>query len=294
LWVACTDVDPLAPTVQIVDGSYEAPRADDPAYGPFLLQLAVDLRIDVVVPLTDPDAYLLAQRRSDFEARGIRVCAVNPAFAEVIDDKWATMEYFVNLGVPAPRAWLLPHEEQLELPTVLLKPRRGSAGKGIMRVDPALIGEVPTGYLIQEEVEGIEITIDTFHAVDGRCVSLSLRERLEVRSGEVAKARTVVDDEIAEYAIQLTEALRPIGMVTSQCFKTVDGPRFIEINGRAGGGLPLSIAAGSGSVELLLQLLQGVDIGVMRRSVTGTYMTRYDSQFFLDVAPTFTNRLPVP
>ena len=78
VWIAATDVDPLAPAMTVADHSVRAPLYRSVGYVDFLLELAERHGISVVVPLTDPDARLLALHRADFEARGVIACAVEP------------------------------------------------------------------------------------------------------------------------------------------------------------------------------------------------------------------------
>jgi len=278
-----TDIDELAPALNEVDVAVLAPRSTADGYDDFLLEACARHEIDLVVPLTDPDARLLADRRSGFEAAGLVVAAVSPSAAEVIDDKWRTVEYFAECGVSSPQSWLeVPNAEPSK--QLLIKPRRGSAGQGIVPITTGYDGVIPKGAFVQEVVRGSEVTIDAFCMPDGSCASVAMRERLEIRAGEVSKARTVFHEDVEEDVLRIVPGLGAIGPITLQCFLTETGPQFIEINGRAGGGIPLSIHAGSRSDELLFQLRNGGS--TVYRPAVDIYMTRYDDQFFSQGKPT--------
>ena len=114
-----------------------------------------------------------------------------------------------------------------------------------------------------------------------------MRERIEVRAGEVAKARTVWIEGLVDHARCIPEQLGAVGPMTSQCILSSSGPQFIEVNGRAGGGLPLAIEAGSGSADLLIEMGLDVSSGDGWRARPGCYMTRFDDHFFSDGLPAF-------
>jgi carbamoyl-phosphate synthase large subunit len=85
------------------------------------------------------------------------------------------------------------------------------------------------------------------------------RRRIEVRAGEVSKGQVVKNAHIMSQAARLVEALGAgPGVITIQLFLTSDGKvKFIEINPRFGGGVPLSIKAGANFPKWILQEVLG-------------------------------------
>ena len=53
--IIATDVDPLAPTLHMVDLSFVVPRVDSPEYAPMLVEICRRENVDAVFPLIDPD-----------------------------------------------------------------------------------------------------------------------------------------------------------------------------------------------------------------------------------------------
>ena len=237
------------------------------------------------MPLSDPDARLLALNRGLLEDTGAVVSAVSPESAEIVDDKWETFLFLSRIGIRTPTTWLDEDHRPEDVGTYLLKPRRGSAGKGIQVVRPGASAFIPEGYLAQELADGPEITVDLACDQDGQVIGVGMRERLEVRAGEVSKSRTIVNAEVEEAAVLIASNLNAVGFLTAQCFATNDGPVFIEVNGRIGGGAPLSIQAGYAGDEALCRLFRPAT-SARELAAVDHFMTRYDDQFFSTGMPT--------
>ena len=109
------------------------------------------------------------------------------------------------------------------------------------------------------------------------------RERIEVRSGEVAKGITMYDEKMTKTCIQIAEALGGKGQITIQCIMKNGSPRFTEINARFGGGTPLGIASGCDAPRWLLAQAAGlpVDVPPIGSYKLGLHVTRFDNSFFL-------------
>jgi len=286
--IVATDIDPLAPALQVADSVYLVPPIDDPDYIPALKQLIVAEEIDLVFPLLDHDIPALAEHREELEALGATVPVVSAEAAALTRDKWQTSRFFTSLGVPVPQSWIPETLPQENLPFPLfVKPRSGSAGKNTYRVESMedlryALGQVRQP-VIQEYIPGAEITNDVVCSFEGEVWAVVSRKRIEVRWGEVAKGVTVFDPEIQKYCVDIARGLNARGPITVQCILG-DGPLFTEVNARYGGGHPLSIAAGAASPTWYLAKAAGmiVEPKALGTYQTGLYMTRYDDSFFLD------------
>ena len=140
---------------------------------------------------------------------------------------------------------------------LVVKPRFGSAGIGVAIVHDELElawrrggGEV----VVQTVAAGVEHTIDALVDRAGRCVCAVPRRRIEVRAGEVSKAR---DRALAgARARPRPTCAQPLpgayGAITIQAFldETADELAVIELNARFGGGYPLG-ARGRGRLPPL-------------------------------------------
>ena len=287
--VIVTDINPLAPSFQAADLSFEVPPFTDPGYVPALLEIVKRSRVKLVFPLIDPDIPILAAHKRQFESLGVKVMTPDADGADVARDKWETHQLFRSLGIPAARSWL-PADLRKTKPQfpLFIKPRRGSAGQGAFRVEEERQLEFFLTYvddpIIQECLPGPEITSDVICSAQGEVWAIVSRRRIETRAGEVAKGVTVWDEPIARHCITAAKGIRAAGPVTIQCILRDGKPFFPEINARFGGGCPLGIAAGANSPKWYLAEAAGkkVKIPPMGKYLQNLYMTRYDESFFVE------------
>lgn len=286
--IVAVDIDPLAPALREADRVHILPRLTDERYIPALAEVVRRERIDLVFPLIDPDVPVLAGARSVLEAEGARVVALSEESASTAADKLLTYRLFRDLGVETAQTWL-PHEclaANLQFP-VFIKPRYGSAAVSTFKVDDGhqllFFARYVPDAVVQEYLPGPEITNDVICDFDGEVMGVVSRQRIEVRSGEVAKGKTVHDPEIIKSCVEIARALDARGPITVQCIMRDETPYFTEVNARFGGGVPLSIAAGVPSPKWMLALAAGIGfdvppLGDYRRDF---YMTRFDTSLFV-------------
>lgn len=286
--IVAVDIDPLAPTLQVADRFHLVPRVDSSEYVPAIAEICRREAVSAVFPLIDPDIPVLASRRPEIEGTGAKLAVVPMEAVEIVKDKWRTTEFFRCLGLRTPRSWTADQcdPSRLNYP-VFIKPRGGSASKHTYRVNSErelrfFLEYVPNP-IIQELLDGPEITTDVVFDFEGSVLGIVSRKRIEVRAGEVSKAVTVRDDRIIAGCVEVARRLPAIGPITVQCMMHQGEPYFTEINARFGGGVPLGIAAGVDAPALLLAGLAGHPfdsprIGSFR---TGLFMTRFDDSFML-------------
>ena len=282
------DVDPLAPAMHEVDHAYLVPPTAGGAWISTLRGICEWHDVSLIVPLVDGDIPTLAEHRRELESTGARVVLAPDEAVAITADKLLTYRFFRDLGAPTPATWLTEEarSEVSEFP-VIVKPRFGSAGKGVVTARDRRELEFFVGYVhdavVQEYLPGPEITNDVFCALDARVLSVVSRQRIEVRWGEVAKGRTIYDAEIGGYCRMIAEALRAVGPITVQCILRDGRPHFTEVNPRFGGGVPLGIAAGVPSPRWLLELAAGrhVTAPPLGSYRTDLYLTRFDQSLMM-------------
>jgi carbamoyl-phosphate synthase large subunit len=299
--IVAVDIDPLAPALQEADRAFIVPPLDHPGYVTALVECCREQGIDLVFPLIDPDVPVLADQREALAAAGARAMAVPPDAARTAADKRATAQLFERLGVPSPVWWTGEDALAADLAfPVFVKPRFGSAGEhaNAARDRAELefwLRSVPEP-IVQEHLPGAEVTSDVLCLEDGEVAAVCSRQRIEVRSGEVAKGVTVHDQRIVDRCAQIAEALEARGPITVQCLLRDGEPLFTEVNARFGGGAPLGFAAGMRSPHWLLAHAAGRDVELppLGSYQVGLYMTRFDESFFVaeeDRAELARNRL---
>ncbi len=254
------DATRLSPGMHCVDKAHLVSRISSGRYIDDLLGLIRKRRIDLLIPLLDPELPLLADAVDRFAERGCRALVSSPRVISICTDKLATYEALRDARIDTPKTWLwkeIAARKRHRFP-YFLKPRAGSAGVGNHvirdRTELDTFGRSVPDAIVQEFVHGIEHTMDVYTGLDGQPRCVVPRRRLEVRTGEVSKALIVKDQGIMAVGAHVVETLGGCrGVVTVQCIVTARGTiRVIEINPRFGGGAPLAIHAGANFPKWIL------------------------------------------
>jgi carbamoyl-phosphate synthase large subunit len=259
--IVAADRSSLAPALYLADEGVLVPSGDDLNYVETLLKICRRREIGLVIPLADRELETVARARDRFGAAGIQVLVSSPHIVEICRDRRRTLEFLKAAGLATPE--IFSCEEAPEGPfSFFRKPRYGSRGQEAHFVShrpgtagmPSPDGETPAvqrahgaGGLIREYVKGNEFAVDVYAGLDGVPRLAVPRQRLEVRDGEVSKARTVRHPEIIRRSMQLIEALAGcVGVVTIRCVLAADDEvQFIKVTPRFGDGVLLAIRAGA-------------------------------------------------
>ncbi len=286
--VIAGDCDALAPSLYLADEAARLPRIASEGYIPALLDLVEKQSVQLIVPTIDTELPILARHAERFLSAGCRVLISSSSFIEICRDKWKMAIEFSRYGVATPTGWWPSELEAAKLPASLfIKPRDGSASQHTYRVKREELAHylplVPSP-IIQEELQGTEITIDALIDFEGVPLHYVPRIRLRTLAGESIQGRTIPDGEIGSWlrdCLNCTARLGARGVITLQAFLTPDGPILTEINPRFGGGFPLGHAAGGHYPEWILQLLEKRSLQPrLGEYLPGLYMTRYHCEHF--------------
>lgn len=286
-----TDTTQLSPALQLCDKGILVKPIKHAGYIRQLLSIVKRENVRLLVPTVDLDLRLLAKNKARFEAVGCAVLVSDPNVIDICQDKRKTYRFLTRNGFDTPATMSVRtalENKKLRWPC-FLKPWDGYASRGnavvANRKELLFYSKRVPNVICQEYVRGAEYTCDAYvdAALQVRCVVP--RRRIEVRAGEVSKGRVVKDENIMQEASRLVETLGAgPGVITLQLFLTPDGRRrFIEINPRFGGGVPLSVKAGADFPKWILQQLVGKRPRIRLDGFTeGLTMLRYDSEVWLE------------
>jgi carbamoyl-phosphate synthase large subunit len=320
------DPNPLAPARYAAQRRLSPPPISDPGYVPALQSLCAELRVGVVLPLTDLDLEVLARARED----GALPALVPPAqVARATFDKYEAHLLLERLGLPSAPTVLPDGElEALRYP-VVVKPRRGSGARsihvarspsearffidylegrahagdqiypprGTMNADVrAPVGEP---VMVQSALFGEELSIDCLGDQEGRCINAIPRRMLESRGGESIKGTVLADEQLIALGVRVIEALGVRGPATIQLFRDPElGVAITDLNTRFGGAFPgpaYAALPGRTYPELIVRMAAGERIephpGEFRAPLT---FSRYYWQLELDEQLRPTGRELVP
>jgi carbamoyl-phosphate synthase large subunit len=283
------DTNPLlASAGYFVDEVFPVPRVSEAGYIAALLKVCQREKVDILIPLFEPEFIILDKHRQDFLAGGTLILLSNKNILQICSDKFNTYKFFTENGVKTPATWLanaLPGDILFPL---FVKPCSGMGSQGAKKVLSSIELDSALGYskdmIVQQYISGTEYTLDVLADFEGKVLSVVPRERLEVRSGEVSKGKTVDRPDLIEQAVYIVDKLGAIGPLTLQCMDTDSEVYWIEINPRFGGGVPLAIRAGVDYPNILYRLVQGEKIiPFLRQYKKNLAMLRYDEAVYTEL-----------
>ena len=245
--------DSVAPA--FCDVFEQAPPTNDEGYMEWLLATTRRHRIDLLVPGIEIDIYKWAQHVPDIRDAGAIPLINTPELLDLCKDKWLFYQQLKKAGVRCAIDSSL--EQDFEVLSArfglpfLLKPRRGFASKGIVRVTgldtyrehvqdlgPKLMAQPIVG----NDTE--EFTTSAFCDGEGSYfTTMTLRRKL-AREGFTEKAEVVDTANFASTISELCRAFLPLGPTNFQFRMCSDGPKLLEINPRISSSTSIRAAFG--------------------------------------------------
>ncbi len=290
-----TDTTHLCSALQLCDKGFLVKPITHAGYIEQLLTIVKDNTVRLLVPTVDLDLKLLAQNKPRFAALGCQVLVSDRKVIEVCQDKRKTYRFLLKNGFDTPLTAGVRSAISRQFPArkltwpCFLKPWDGYASRGNAVVNSRkellfFARRIPN-VICQEFVRGTEYTCDVYvdFGMKVRCVVP--RKRIEARAGEVSKGQVTKHARIMSEAARLVAVLGAgPGVITLQLFLTPDDKaKFIEINPRFGGGVPLSIKAGANFPKWILQELLGRKTNIRFDGFKDNLvMLRYDSEVWLE------------
>lgn len=240
-----------------------------------LVKTIAENNITMVLPFVDPAIGVCSKLKELCPNVFIPVSDIN--LCQTMFDKVLSSEWFKENDIKQPKCYI--DKAAFEYP-VILKPRTGSASKGILvcKSEDELPDTDLTNYVIQDFIaDHTEFSVDCYVNLNGEVTSIVPRIRLETAGGEATKSKTVYEESIiAESKKILTSGLFR-GPITIQFIKdNTNGNVYVmETNPRLGGGVVTSIGAGSGIMAMLLDEYQGKVASEKTDWNPNTVMVRY-------------------
>lgn len=238
-----------------------------------LQRIINDRNINIVLPFVDHAIAIASQLKS--LCRDVFIPVSEISICEIMFDKLKSAEWFKENGIPQPIFY--KHINDIQFP-VILKPRKGSASKGIIICySPEELPSQICNYLVQDYIsEHDEISVDCYISQSGKILSVVPRIRIETLGGEAVKSETIRDRKIIDLSHKILNSGKFYGPITIQFLKDKMGNYFVmEINPRFGGGVVTSIGAGSGILLMLLNEFLKHEVKPILDWKENTIMVRY-------------------
>jgi len=284
------DMDPWAAGLYLLppDARTLIPAGLDPDFASAVLARCVALGVHVLIPTVDSEMRPLARARAEYEAAGIELMLAPERALDLTLDKLALARCCAgHVRVPRtecfdevldPASWEYP---------VVLKPRTGSGSRDISVVASA--GELASlgrsaEFIVQEYLPGEEYSIDVLADTGSHVIAAVPRLRARVDSGVSVAGRTVHDPELEDFGATVATVTGLTYIANVQCRRDAAGrAALLEVNPRAPGALPLTMASGVNMPRLALDALRGRPVPghVDFREVA---MVRFLDERFMDLS----------
>lgn len=238
-----------------------------------------DERVDVVLPFVDGAIEVCSRLRPLHPGVFIPVSGFEVAHA--MFDKVSAAALFAEKGFPIPATYTV---DGCRFPAIL-KPREGSASKGIVvAYDRRGVEEAgnPEGYLIQEYIaDREEYTVDCYVSMrSGEMLCAVPRLRISTSGGEVDRTQTRRIPRLIDESRRVVKELGLLGPVTLQFIRDKSDGRYLlmEINPRLGGGVVCSILAGADIAGMIIDEAAGKEAEASDGWRDNALMARYFSE----------------
>lgn len=288
--IITADYKDNAPTAYISEKHYRVPLVSNKSYIEEIISICQKEKILLIVPLIDSELSILSKNKHLFDQLGIKILLSGIDLVNISSNKRDTYEFFIKNKVDTPALLDMKDlNERSDKYPLIIKPYDGSSSKGVTKVNNfselSFFKDYIQNAIIQEFIEGEEYTVDVLVDFEGNIKTIVPRLRIETRAGEVSKGITKKEMTIINAVRKVIHVLpNPVGCLTLQCIKQSNGDiKFIEINPRFGGGIPLSIEAGANFPLWVIKMCQGElfleeEYGWKENLV----MLRYDDAVFME------------
>ena len=241
--IITTDMHPLGVGIYRGEKGYLVPAAKSPEYINKVIKICIDEQIDIIFVGSDPELPVFADNKTRIEREtNAKVIISSPEHIRIGNDKWQTVTFLKNNGLPYPESALPDNKDKLidkvGFP-VILKPREGSASRDvyivknyeelevfIKRVKNPIIQE----YLMPEDEEYTSGTV----MFDGDLLGVFTMKR-EIKSGNTYRGMIDSFDEVREAVEKVTRKFNQFGPSNFQMRLSERGPVIFEINPRFSG-----------------------------------------------------------
>ncbi|GIN20934.1 MAG TPA: carbamoylphosphate synthase large subunit [Bacillus bacterium] len=285
--VVAVDCDQTAAALHHADMFEIVPRIDHPDYIPYLKKLCEKYNIKGVLSLIDPELSLLAHVKEEFENDGIKIVVPDKRVVDICYDKYRTYEFLLANDIPPVPTYIdindlkndLNHKK-IQFP-LIIKPRNGSASIGIYKVN--CIEELEPfkaehqDYIFQPYMGREEFGADCYiDLLSKEATNVFLKRKLNMRAGETDKSIAIKDPMLKQVVERLIVALRPVGPIDIDFFRTENGYSVSEINPRFGGGYLHAHEMGQNFVENIINNIRGETNSIAGEYEEGSTMVKYD------------------
>lgn len=246
-----TNITDFSAGNHLCDTFYKVPYAYEPSYIITMQQIVKNEGVDLIIPATDFEVYYLSENQ---EVLGCDVAVSEANTAAIYLDKYATYLHHKKHAIPFADSFLPSKYVSTGKPSIA-KPKKGRGSRGIVLNPTDFSGFSDEDYMVQELVEGTEITTAFYVNKQQKLHGLITFERI-LENGTTTHCKVTIDhDAQLEEMINLMISQAHFkGSANVQSIVTKEGKIIpFEINCRISGTNSIRANFGFEDVKYTLQ-----------------------------------------
>lgn len=290
LFLIAVDADILAPGLRLADKYFIVPRIEDVDYTDKLISICKENNIHILIPIYSKEMGIIAEKSGHLESVGIKVLLPSVETIKICDNKKRFWEFCLEKNIITPRVY--DEQEAFKLSDdkfpLFAKMISGSGSTGAQKIEgneelKYFLKKFP-GMILQNFIDGQEVTVDIFCNKEYNPIVISPRLRLMTKSGQTIKGKTIDNKPYVDIIVKICREIKMIGACNMQFFVDKDKKIIlIEINPRfAAGGLMLTTEAGANIPLMVIKEI--LEIPIRQDDIfleTDVYMSRYFEEVFI-------------
>jgi carbamoyl-phosphate synthase large subunit len=238
------DANPYSVGFQWTDISHTVVRTTEPSWLTSIIDICNKEKVVLIVPSIEQDIKALLQHKKELSDNTEALPLLNsPDALRVGFDKWELHRFAKQHDIRMPMTWHAGDTNISLIPDtaypLLLKPRSGTASKGIYRIEnkndmECLVRVIEINeYIIQQHIgsEDEEYTVGIFGFHDGT-LSESFALKRKLKFGTTFEAETIYDPKLSETSTHIAIKLNIVGPTNLQFRKAGDDYFLFEVNPR--------------------------------------------------------------
>ena len=280
--VIAADARPVTVGKLLADDYVQIPAGNDVNFITRLLEVCLEKKVRIVLPLVTKELLPLAENRERFESNGITVIVSNPSSLRIANNKCGLYDYFKDFDfIPSYQRCATPDElftaiEQFGFPAkpVCFKPCSSNGSRGFRILDnnkdrlDLLFNHKPDSthisltelktilqdqtipeLLVSEYLPGMEYSVDLF-CIEGKLIIALPRKRIKMTGGISVEGEFEENAAIIAAARTIVEKTGLHGHIGLQFKEAEDKTlKLLEINPRLQG---TSVSASGAGINLVL------------------------------------------
>jgi carbamoylphosphate synthase large subunit len=285
--IVAMDINPRnqVTTSLLADHFEQVPLSASSVFQDRLIEIIQRYAVDTYLPLF-PEEIMLASRlrENGFLSKKIDIMAPSLAASAACADKWSLANLLSQHDVAVPKTALAT--EPFRADEFFLKPKNGTGSRGARKIKAdelsGIVGICGADWVVQENCNLPEVTVDVFHDSESGFDRVICRERLEIKAGVSTKCRLFEDETLSRYARSIAEVLKLEGSFCFQTMQNAKGWVVTDVNPRPGAATSMCAATGNDFFAASFALCWGEDPRQFFRPLNGEqYVTRQYSEFLM-------------